>query len=145
MRLFFYAFLLLSAIGYTYMAFFDLSFVTNRGRMGPGYFPRFIGVFIVLSLVIAIIKEAKLGKLLEKELGGQNRDAAVLIGLAIVFGVLLMFAGYLIATPLFVGSVLLYFNSKRLVMNGVITAAVPLAIYILFGHVLNASLPHGIW
>ncbi|WP_185858940.1 tripartite tricarboxylate transporter TctB family protein [Vreelandella nanhaiensis] len=145
MRLFFYAFMLLAAIVYTYMAFFDLSFLTNRGRMGPGFFPRFIGGFLVLCLVAAIIKEARLGKLLEKEPDGQMRDAAVLIGLAMTFGVLLVVTGYLIATPLFVGAALLYFNSKHLLMNGAITLAAPLTIYVLFGQVLNASLPHGLW
>ncbi|WP_447044842.1 tripartite tricarboxylate transporter TctB family protein [Vreelandella sp. H-I2] len=145
MRLFFYIFLLLVAIGYTYMAFFDLTFFTNRGRMGPGFFPRFIGCLLVLSLIVVIIKEAKLGKLLDTEQGVQIQDAAVLICLAVAFGVLLMFLGYLVATPLFVGAVLLYFNSKHLVTNGAITLAVPLVIHVLFGQVLNASLPHGIW
>lgn len=145
MRLIFYAFLLLVAIAYSYMAFYDLSFLTNRGRVGPGFFPRFIGGLLVLSLIVAIFKEAKRGKLLEKESGGQFQDAAVLIGLAIAFGVLLLFAGYLIATALFVGAVLLYFNSNKLLLNGTITLAVPLVIHVLFGSVLNASMPHGIW
>lgn len=145
MRLFFYVFMLLAAIVYTYMAFFDLSFLTHRGRMGPGFFPRFIGVFLVLCLLAAVIKEARLGLLMEKEPKGQMRDAAILIGLAVMFGVLLMVTGYLIATPLFVGAVLLYFNPKHRLMNGAITLAAPLTIYVLFGQVLNASLPHGLW
>ncbi|WP_447553387.1 tripartite tricarboxylate transporter TctB family protein [Vreelandella sp. EE22] len=145
MRLLFYAFLLIIAIAYSYMAFNDLSFLTNRGRVGPGFFPRFIGVLLVLSIVIAMFNAAKGGKFFKKEAEGQVKDVTVLIGLSVSFGILLMFAGYLIATALFVGGVLVYFNSRHLLMNGAITLTVPFAVYVLFGQILNASLPMGIW
>lgn len=144
MRPLFYLFLLIAAIVYTYMAFFDLSFLTNRGRMGPGFFPRFIGVLLIISLSASMLNEARKGVLFSNSEDGQMLDAWMLIGMSIGFGVLLLFVGYLIAIPLYLGAVLTYYNRRHLMINGAITVAVPVVVYVLFGNVLNAALPHGV-
>ena len=44
MRAGFLGALLLLAGGYSYVAFADLSYLSSAGRLGPGFFPRIIGV-----------------------------------------------------------------------------------------------------
>ncbi|MBD3896030.1 tripartite tricarboxylate transporter TctB family protein [Halomonas sp. ML-15] len=145
MRLFFYLFILVVAVCYTYMAFVDLTFFTNRGRMGPGFFPRILGVAIVLAMLLTILLDIKKGTLFSGAQDSQYQDAAVLIGLSLTFGVLLMVLGYIIAIPAYIGATLFYFNRGKHVTNAAVTVAVPVVIHFLFGGLLNASLPHGLW
>lgn len=144
MRLFFYIFLLVVAICYTYIAFADLSFLTNRGGMGPGFFPRILGVAILASLAVAIYLDTKNGKFLYIPLSNEYKDVGILSLFSLVFVVMLMFLGYLIAVPIYIGSTLFYFNRGGYVINSLIVLGLPTSIYFLFGEILNASLPLGV-
>ncbi|MCL1483530.1 MAG: tripartite tricarboxylate transporter TctB family protein [Marinobacter sp.] len=145
MRLWFYLCILVVAICYTYGAFFDLTFLNNRGYMGPGFFPRVLGVTLIVSMLLLILGDIKKGTLFSGPQDSQYQDAAVLIGLSLTFGVVLMVLGYVIAIPAYLGATLFYFNRGKHVTNGVVTVAVPALIHFLFAGLLNASLPHGLW
>ena len=47
MRIAFLVAVLAGAVFYTYVAFADLGFMTRTGRLGPGFFPRIIGLAMV--------------------------------------------------------------------------------------------------
>ena len=145
MRLFFYLLILVVAIVYTQSAFVDHTFMTHRGRMGPGFFPRILGVSIIVIMLLVILIDAKKGTLFSGPQQSQYKDAAVLIGLALSFGVLLMLFGYVVAIPAFIGSALFYFNRGQYLINIIVIIAVPVIIHFLFGSVLNAALPRGMW
>lgn len=145
MRLFFYLLILIVAISYTYSAFFDLTFLTNRGRMGPGFFPRILGVTTIVAMLLLILTDAKKGTLFSGTQDSQYQDAAVLIGLSLTFGLVLMALGYVIAIPAYIGATLFYFNRGKYVTNIVVMVTVPVLIHFLFGGLLNAALPHGLW
>ncbi|SDM90117.1 Tripartite tricarboxylate transporter TctB family protein [Franzmannia pantelleriensis] len=145
MRLFFYLFILVVAICYTYIAFVDLTFFTNRGRMGPGFFPRILGLAMVIAMLLVILGDIKKNTLFSGTQDSQYKDAAVLIGFSLTFGVLLMVFGYVVAIPAYIGATLFYFNRGKYVTNAVVVVAVPVVIHFLFGSLLNASLPHGLW
>ncbi|QJQ95522.1 MULTISPECIES: tripartite tricarboxylate transporter TctB family protein [Halomonadaceae] len=145
MRLFFYLFILVVAVCYTYMAFSDLTFLTNRGRMGPGFFPRILGISMVVAMLLVILSDIKNKALFSGAQDNQYQDAAVLIGLSLTFGALLMVLGYVIAIPAYIGATLYYFNRGKHKTNAAITVAVPVVIHFLFGALLNASLPRGLW
>ncbi|MCE9681831.1 tripartite tricarboxylate transporter TctB family protein [Halomonas alkalisoli] len=144
MRLFFYLFILVVAVCYTYMAFADLSFL-NRGRMGPGFFPRILGVSMVVVMLLVILNDIKNRTLFSGAQDSQYQDAAVLIGLSLTFGVLLMVLGYVVAIPAYIAATLYYFNCGKHKTNAAVTVAVPVVIHFLFGTLLNAALPHGLW
>ena len=44
MRIGFLLVLLAGSVFYSYVAFADLSFMTRTGRLGPGFFPRLVGM-----------------------------------------------------------------------------------------------------
>ncbi len=47
MRLAFLLAILLASCFYTYVAFTDFSFLSRTGRLGPGFFPRLIGIGLI--------------------------------------------------------------------------------------------------
>tara|TARA_R110000751_G_scaffold298427_1_gene408418 strand:- start:1858 stop:2298 length:441 start_codon:yes stop_codon:yes gene_type:complete len=145
MRLFFYLCILVVAACYTYGAFFDLTFMNNRGNVGPGFFPRILGVAIIVSMLLLILSDIKKGTLFSGTQNSQFQDAAVLIGLSLTFGLVLLVLGYVIAIPAYLCATLFYFNRGKHITNGAVTVAVPAVIHFLFAGLLNASLPHGLW
>src|SRR5690606_28271979 len=54
MRLGFTAAILCLAVFYTYWAFTDLSFLGSTGRLGPGFFPRIIGLALIVTCVLTL-------------------------------------------------------------------------------------------
>ena len=88
MRVAFLFVLLFGAVFYTYVAFFDLSFLSRTGRLGPGFFPRIIGVFAV-SLITWVIADTLRDNRAEESPSSRWGDVAPLILFAVGYAVLL--------------------------------------------------------
>ena len=127
---------------YSYTAFIDLDFMTRTGRLGPGFFPRIIGVLMVGFTLYAMVTELRPAADAPgaRGYGGQ---VALIMGLGIAYVALLGVLGGVLATVLFLLVALLLLNPGRLVQNVAVALLVPVAIYILFDTLLNAAIPEG--
>ncbi len=152
-------FLLTMLIGsalYTAVAF-DLEWTTTAGRIGPGFFPRILGVLLVITAGWALVSELT-GRTAESQ-GPQEQtsadqqasddqpaklgDTLLMIGLIIAFVPLLLYLGALIGMVLFTLITLFLFNRGRPLVNVLVGVVFPLSLFLLFDRGLNATLPPG--
>lgn len=140
MRIAFLFVVLAAAVFYTYVAFVDLSFLSRTGRLGPGFFPRLVGVSAVTLTIWVIVDELREGRAAEKD---QNTwgDVVKLMALAVTYAVLLRLFGGLIATVIYLGLALTLLNRGRHLQNAILSIVIPSAVYLLFAQLLNANMP----
>jgi putative tricarboxylic transport membrane protein len=133
------------ALLYTYTAFTELAFLTMSGRLGPAFFPRIIGVLLIVAclynLALLVRRPGPDGSDVE---GGDWRIVVGIIALATAFVALLEILGGLPAMVLFLFAALSLLNRGRLVQNLLISLLLPAGIYLLFDVWLKASTPQGI-
>ena len=143
MRAAFTVAILCLAVYYTYVAFVDLNFLSSTGRLGPGFFPRIVGVLLILACLYE----------LAVELRRRDRDvprsqfARVTLLVAVLSGLFVLsleFLGGPIAMVVFMLVSLFILNRGHPVQNVVIGTILPLSLYLLFNVWLNAPLPEGI-
>lgn len=138
---------------YTEMAF-ALEWRTQAGRIGPGFFPRVVGVAgVALTLwgLVAAIRsphddevvalEDEVG---EADLGKHPRLLTIMVLAAGVFAATLISLGAIISSAIFLMVMLSLLNRGRHVVNAVIAVGIPLSMYLLLQTLLNAGLPEGI-
>ncbi|PWK62511.1 tripartite tricarboxylate transporter TctB family protein [Roseicyclus mahoneyensis] len=151
MRIAFLLTVLGGAIFYTYIAFTDLGFMTRTGRLGPGFFPRVVGLGIVVFTLWALfdaLRDARLSAQGAAVTGpgdahstGRWRDAATLMGLAVGYGILLPIFGGFVATVIYMLIALSIINSGKHLLNVILAIVIPAGVYLLFDRILNASMP----
>ena len=105
MRLAFTAAILCVAVFYTYWAFAELSFLSSAGRLGPGFFPRIIGLALIVACLLTLAGDLKKRESLA--LSSYWRITLVVAGLSGAFVLVLNVLGgplamvvYMLATPL---------------------------------------------
>jgi len=149
----FFGVLLVVLVVYTEMAF-ELEWTTAAGRIGPGFFPRIVGLLGFVICLGALVNSLRPGvgddeDLLEDEVGeGDLGRHPVPLLLAVVAGAVLLFTflslGAIVAGTLFMFGMLAFLNPGRWLFNAVLGVAIPLGLYLLFQTALNAGLPEGI-
>jgi putative tricarboxylic transport membrane protein len=140
MRLAFTAAILCLAVFYTYWAFADLSFLSSTGRLGPGFFPRIVGLLLIVACVLTLAGDLKE----RRDEGGLSsfwRIALIVAVLSGVFILLLEVLGGPLAMVLYMLAMLSLLNPGRSVQNIAISIGFPLALFLLFDRWLNASIP----
>ncbi len=135
--------LLFVAAWYTYTAFTELSYLSSAGRLGPGFFPRIIGVSLVALCAWSFVADLG-GDPPEGALAPFWRTAAVLAALSAAFVGLLDLAGGLLSMVAFMAGSLWFLNRGRALQNALIAILLPLALYLMFSVWLKASLPRGL-
>lgn len=139
---------------YTDMAF-DLQWRTEAGRIGPGYFPRIIGVLSVVltAIVFAIDLRSDVHEVIERGETGETvghvrrhpRMLMAFVAACVGFVVLLTYLGAMIATGVFLFGTLLLLDPGHRVRAAIIASIVPVLLYLGFDLGLNAGLPGGIF
>jgi putative tricarboxylic transport membrane protein len=155
-RTLFFAVLLVVMAVYTQMAF-DLEWYTAAGRIGPGFFPRIIGILSLAIVVWGLVRSLLPGAVDdEDEVVGEDEageadlgkhPVPLLLVLAASTVFLLIFfvpLGAIVGSALFLLAVLFLLNRKQPVVNVVIALVLPVLVYLLFQTALNAGLPAGI-
>jgi putative tricarboxylic transport membrane protein len=140
MRLAFTAAILCLAVFYTYWAFADLSFLSSTGRLGPGVFPRIVGLLLIIACVLTLAGDLKE----RRDEGGLSsfwRIALIVAVLSGVFILLLEVLGGPLAMVLYMLAMLSLLNPGRSMQNVAISIGFPLALFLLFDRWLNASIP----
>lgn len=134
-----------AALAYTTAAFTDLTFLTVSGRLGPGFFPRVIGVLLVLACLYNLVVLARpSGPEAGEHEGGDWRITATVVALSAGFVALLEVLGGLVAMVLFLFAALSVLNRGRLAQNLIISLLLPAAVHLLFVVWLKASIPTGL-
>src|SRR5688572_13459881 len=85
--------ILLVSGGYTWLAFAELEYLSSAGRLGPGFFPRIIGVSLMVLCASSLYKDFGF----RETLSAHWRTTAVVAALSAAFIALLEFLGGLLA------------------------------------------------
>jgi putative tricarboxylic transport membrane protein len=134
-----------AALLYTYTAFVELTFLTMTGRLGPGFFPRVIGVLLVVACLYNLFVLARpSGPEAGEREGGDWRITAAVVALSAGFIALLEVLGGLVAMVLFLFAALSVLNRGRLAQNLIISVLLPAGVHLLFVVWLKASMPTGL-
>lgn len=149
MRIVFLLALLSGAIFYSYIAFFDLGFLTRTGRIGPGFFPRIVGMTMVVMTLWAIVDALRDRRAMAAGAAAGPNDAPeglwryviVLLLLVLGYAVLLRVFGGLVATVMYLGLALFIFNPGRHLQNALVAVIFPGSVYFAFDRLLNANMP----
>ena len=127
----------------------SLKIQIGDGDPGAGFWPMLLGALIIIFGVGLAISTLKNKKMLEEKTftisTPANMRVYILFGVIVLFCVILYFLGFYIGALLFIPAVkyLLEVRSvKKIVLTTVITLA---AVYVLFGVLLNISLPDPIF
>jgi putative tricarboxylic transport membrane protein len=147
MRIVFLIALLGGAIFYTYIAFADLNFMTRTGRLGPGFFPRLVGVGIIVMTLWALL-DALRDKRMATDGGvaagladARWRDFVLLVALVLGYALLIRLFGGWISTVVYLGLALSLLNPGKLLQNALVAVIFPTTVYLLFDRMLNANMP----
>jgi hypothetical protein len=141
MRAGFLGALLLLAGGYSYVAFADLSYLSSAGRLGPGFFPRIIGVGLTALCAYSLYTDHARTP---EPLSAFWRTLAAMAGLSAAFVLALELVGGLLSMIAFMAATLAVLNRGRHVQNALLAVALPVGAYLLFKVWLNAAMPRGI-
>lgn len=139
MRLAFTAAILGLAAFYTYWAFAALSFWSSAGRLGPGFFPRIIGVALIVACVLTLAGDLKRRE--AEALASYWRVTVLVAGLSGGFVLALNVLGGPLAMVVFMLVSLSVLNRGKTVQNVAISIGLPLVMFLLFDRWLNASVP----
>lgn len=143
MRLAFTAAILCLALFYTYWAFAELSFLSSTGRLGPGFFPRIIGLALIVVCIFTIAGDLKQrhGATMLSSFWGIT---VVLAGLSGAFVLVLNVLGGPLAMVVYLLATLSVLNGGRMPQNIAVSIGFPIALFLLFDVWLNASMPAGV-
>ena len=140
MRAGFTAAILCLAVLYTYWAFADLSFLSSTGRLGPGFFPRIVGLLLIATCLLTLAGDLK-ARHAGGEVSGFWRIALLVGALSGALVLLLEVLGGPLAMAVYLLVVLSVLNPGRTLQNVAVSVCLPLALFLLFDHWLNASIP----
>lgn len=123
----------------------SLKIKLGEGDPGAGFWPMMLGVLIIVFSVLLLISTIKNKAKLEVKTftiaTPANMRVYILFGIIIAFCLILYLLGFYVASLLFTPAVMYLMevrNIKKIVLTTVLTLA---AIYIIFGMLLNISLP----
>ena len=127
----------------------SLKIQIGDGDPGAGFWPMLLGALIIIFAVGLAISTLKNKKMLEEKTftisTPANMRVYILFGVIVLFCVILYFLGFYIGALLFIPAVMYVLevrSVKKIVLTTVITLA---AVYVLFGVLLNISLPDPIF
>jgi putative tricarboxylic transport membrane protein len=142
MRVAFTAAILCVAVLYTYWAFAQLSFLSSAGRLGPGFFPRIIGLALIIACLLTLA-----GDLKTREGGAISsywRITLVVASLSGAFILALSVLGGPLAMVIYMLATLSVLNRGRILQNVAVSIGLPVILFLLFDVWLNASMPPGV-
>ncbi len=131
---------------------------TAAGRIGPGFFPRFIGgIGIVLTLVALVGSLRRADSSAEADpqadpetdagaadLGRHPGTMAIVVAASAALAAVFTVLGAVVAGALFLLGCLWLLNREHPVLNAVLGVGLAIGLYLLFQTLLNAGLPAGV-
>ena len=155
-KLTFFGVLLLVFAVYTEMAM-GMEWRTAAGRIGPGFFPRILGLTAIAVIVVAGVREIfsrpddettdeveAAEEAAEPDLGRHPLALVAFVVAAAVFVALFGVLGAALAGVLFLGVTLWFLDREHHVRAVIIAVAVPVLLYLALQVGLDVGLPQGI-
>jgi putative tricarboxylic transport membrane protein len=153
-RTIFFGLLVVLFAGYLQMAL-GMEWRTTAGRIGPGFFPRVIGVLGLALALVALVRSLRTDPVAEDEpaddredgeadLGRHPRTLAIIIGACAAFAATYVLLGALVAGAVFLFGCLWLLNRPRPLFNAALSIGVAVGLYLLFETLLDAGLPAGV-
>ena len=155
-KLTFFGVLLLAFAVYTEMAM-GMEWRTAAGRIGPGFFPRILGLTAIAVIVVAGVREIfsrpddettdeveAAEEAAEPDLGRHPLALVAFVVAAAVFVALFGVLGAALAGVLFLGVTLWFLDREHHVRAVIIAVAVPVLLYLALQVGLDVGLPQGI-
>lgn len=155
-KLAFLGVLLLGFAFYTEIAM-GMEWRTVAGRIGPGFFPRILGITAMAVTVAALIREfltrpsdkpvdqvEAAEEAAEPDLGRHPVALVTFVVAAAAFVALFGILGAALAGVLFLGVTLWFLDPEHHVRALILAVTVPVLLYAAFEIGLNVGLPHGI-
>jgi len=133
--------LMFIAVGATAIVIASNYTLGTAARMGPGYFPRILGILmIVLGAIIALRSLRTTGPPLP---GWKWRPVVVILGSVVIFGLIVDRAGLVLSTILLIlmsSAASTEFRPKEAAISGVLLAVLAVGVF-----VIGLKLQIGIW
>jgi putative tricarboxylic transport membrane protein len=142
MRVGFTAAILCVAVLYTYWAFAELSFLSSAGRLGPGFFPRIIGLLLIVACLLTLAGDLKTRE--GDAVSSYWRITLVVAGLSGAFILVLNVLGGPLAMVVYMLATLSVLNRGRILQNIAVSIGLPIVLFLLFDVWLNAAMPPGV-
>jgi putative tricarboxylic transport membrane protein len=122
--------------------------LTGRSLSGltPSLFPRLsvVGLFI-LSVCYLVFSPRMVEKNLFKELKAKSLvRVLVTVAVFMVYALLFEPLGFILSSALVVCALTLYYGNRNILIMLLVVVGAPLAIYFIFTHILQVSLPEGL-
>ena len=113
--------------------------------IGPGGFPTFISVLLMLLGTVQTVSTLRTG--FEAPAFAADRRQTLLflgaVALAVLYVLVIPVAGFLLATPVLVFGMMMLYGNRKYLLCAVISIAVTVAVWALFSKVFLISLPAG--
>jgi hypothetical protein len=137
----FLAGLLFIAVGVAAIAIATNYTLGTAARMGPGYFPRILGILMIALGAVLTLRALRLsGRPLP---GWKWRPVIVVLGSVVVFGLIVNHAGLVLSTILLIAMASAAsheFRPKEAVISGILLAVLAVGVF-----VIGLKLQIGIW
>lgn len=135
--------ILAASVLYTYAAFADLAFLSVAGRLGPGFFPRLIGIALIVCCLATLVPDLRRRR--SDDVASDHWvEVCLVLGLTGGLVLSLTVLGGVVATVVFLLVALSLLNPGHLPLNVAVAVLLPLGIYLLFDVWLNAAMPEGL-
>ena len=113
----------------------------SAARMGPGYFPRILGILMIALGAVLTLRSLRLqGSPIP---GWKWRPVVVVLGSTIIFGLIVNFAGLVLSTILLIvmsSAASHEFRPKEALISGILLAILAVGVF-----VIGLKLQIGIW
>ncbi len=129
------------------VVYFEQSFAITRGfasdRLGPAFFPRLLALALAV-LAATLVVRAVMGRSdPSRPPAVRSRVFAAVLVLLAAYALLLPSAGFLLATPLMLGTVIWLLGLRRWPSLVGTALGVTATLYLVFGRALHVLLPIG--
>ena len=152
-RTVFFGLLVVVLAGYLQLAL-GMEWRTAAGRIGPGFFPRVIGVLGLVLALVAMVRSLRAepeadGDLPgeesgEADLGRHPATLAIVVAASVAFAATFVLLGAVIAGAAFLFGCLWLLNRPRPALNTALSLGIAIGLYLLFETLLDAGLPAGV-
>jgi putative tricarboxylic transport membrane protein len=131
------------ALAYTLLAF-GLPMMVESNQIGPGFFPRILGVTLIATSLYALVRDVR-----EPADDDASSDywgtVALVTAIMVAFVAMLSVLGALAAMVLFMFVTLFVLNREGMITNVLLSILLPASLYLMFDVWLNTTLPQGIF
>ncbi|MCI8648973.1 MAG: tripartite tricarboxylate transporter TctB family protein [Anaerotruncus sp.] len=119
----------------------------TNGALGPGFFPMALACIVTLLSAIQIYNSSVRPSEAEQQpadlLSKQSIRVWVSLGVLILYFIVMQLVGFILATPIFLFVMLIYFQVKNWVARIAVPLCTTAAVYFIFTTLLLVQLPAG--